>query len=181
MQKPAVASAPPSAPARTASATIAAMAESRRLPNMSGPARISACGPAASPSQARSGADTIMSLPGKRGASGLEASVLAASTLEASTLGASASAAASTLGASILGASAPAPAPCPGTRSGAAAIGWLCASDEGEVAGLASPQPDSALVCSACCSLTENSPGKVDHLVLSLLAKSLPAAGLRKF
>ena len=79
---PAVASAPPIAPATVASATTAAIAAE--------PALAGRC-PAASAfgyrRQTRSPGDMIVTLPGKRGASGFTASILGASTLGASSFG----------------------------------------------------------------------------------------------
>src|ERR1700689_5349532 len=86
---PEVASAPPIAPATVASATTAAMAPKRRLPD--DPELGSAFDAAASsPCQARSPGDIIINLPGIRGTSGSAlpaVSGLAGSTLNASAFG----------------------------------------------------------------------------------------------
>src|SRR6202011_5163734 len=81
---PAVASAPPSAPAIAASATTAASDASRRLPNVPEPCSASGAEPA------RPLADMIVIVPGMRrasafGASGLGASALGASAFAVST------------------------------------------------------------------------------------------------
>ena len=68
---PAVARAPPSAPATAASATTAASADNRRLPNIPCACPDSTSGSTPLRSQSRSPDDMIMILPGARGASAL--------------------------------------------------------------------------------------------------------------
>src|SRR5580698_1057359 len=157
---PEVASAPPIAPATVASATAAAMAPKRRLPD--DPELGSAFDDAASsPCQARSPGDMIINLPGIRGASGSAVPGLAGSTLNGSAFG-MLILGKSGFGASWSGAMVGDSTPI----SGAEAItGVSFASTELKASGAALRAPVSVLLCSACCSLTCKSPVKVDHLV----------------
>ena len=183
--RPAVASAPPSAPAIAASATTAASAASRRLPNMpelgsdSGfrtgvvavPGAVAGRHDHDLAGQARRVGLGGFSLGHHLGRIGLGRFGLRRTPpWRVSALGAPARApdsGDSNAGRTSTSASAPKPSPARSARP-----------DEWGTAGPALREPDSPLVCSACCSLTFKSPVKVDHLVTFIACEIVTGRGL---
>src|SRR6478735_5938373 len=127
--RPAVASAPPSAPATVASATTAAIAAKRRLPEAGSVGAASAFELALSPFHGRSPGDMITTVPDECDVAGLAASTLGASAFGASAFGASA------LRASALGAVSCCSGAIFGDSTSAAAVAGVLA------AGAAAPAP----------------------------------------